>query len=117
MAAIGYPESNRVYGGKIRVYGTATDDDGVSQVYMQIDCDNDGDFDAADTAGGVDWWNNDLGQLVDGSVNWNRTINASKEFDPAGDTPNVISIRVRARDVYGTYGPWSAARAFSIAEL
>ena len=114
VAAIGYPESNKVYGGKIRVYGTAIDDDGVSQVYMQIDCDNDGDFDAADAAGGIDWFNNGLGQLVDGSVNWNKTINASKEFDPAGDTPNVISIRVRAKDVYGTYGPWSAARSFSI---
>ena len=114
VASIGYPEQGKIYGGKIRVYGSATDDDGVGQVYLQIDCDGDGDFDAADAAGGVDWYNGGEGQLAEGSVNWNRTINAAKEFDPDGDIPETIAVRARAKDVYGTYGPWSAATSFSI---
>jgi large repetitive protein len=115
-------------GGTVRVYGSATDDDGVYGVYMQIDCDGDGDFDASDTATAdydsnvatpdttVDWYNGGLGRAVTGTNNWSQSINAAGEFNPtpaqiAANETRTIHARVRAMDTKnGTsgdiYGPW-----------
>ncbi len=112
-----YPDPadpTKTLGGTIRVYGMATDDDAVDSVFMQIDVNNDGLFDAADVDSQlVDWYNAGLGQQVIGSANWYRTINESGEFNPAVGT-RVINIRLRAKDIYGTYGAWSTAQPITI---
>ncbi len=108
-----YPEPaalNRVMGGIIRVMGTASDDDAVDSVWMQIDVNNDGVYDASDAAGGVNWYYtengangvydpgvDDLGRKVSGTVSWNKSINASGEFNPADNlsgtaTPSANSL-------------------------
>lgn len=112
-----YPDPadpTKTLGGTIRVYGMATDDDAVDSVYMQIDVNNDGLFDASDVDSiPVDWYNGGLGQQVIGSANWYRTINESGEFNPVVDT-RVIKIRLRGKDIYGTYGAWTAAQPITI---
>lgn len=105
-AAVNYPASGATLGGLVRVYGTAVDDDGVASVWMQIDTNGDGSFTAADDAIGG-WYNGGGGLQVAGSANWNQTLNSSGEFNPAGSEPNRLFIRVRALDIYETYGPWS----------
>lgn len=112
-----YPDPadpTKTLGGTIRVYGMATDDDAVDSVYMQIDVNNDGVFDASDVDSQlVDWYNTGLGQQVIGSANWYRTINENGEFNPVVDT-RVIKIRLRGKDIYGTYGAWTAAQPITI---
>lgn len=118
-ASVVYPDpdsTQRTLGGSIRLSGTAVDDDGVAGVYMQIDVDGDGDYDINDTAGGTDWYNGGTGQLVDGTVSWNKTINESGEFNPTGGGPDPrpINFRVRARDVNGLDGPWTASQLIEV---
>ncbi len=112
-----YPDPadpTKTLGGSIRVYGMATDDDAVDSVYMQIDVNNDGLFDASDVDSQlVDWYQGGLGQQVIGSANWYRTINESGEFNPVTGT-RIISIRLRGKDIYGTYGAWTAAQPITI---
>ncbi len=110
-----YPDApGKTLGGSIRVYGLASDDDAVDSVFMQVDVDDDGLFTALDIDSTTkDWYNGGLGQLVNGSANWYQVINASQEFDPVSGT-NTISIRLRAKDIYGTYGPWTAAQSIII---
>jgi hypothetical protein len=112
-----YPDPadpTKTLGGTIRVYGMATDDDAVDSVYMQIDVNNDGLFDTSDVdTQAVDWYNAGLGQQVIGSANWYRTINEFGEFNPVVDT-RVIKIRLRGKDIYGTYGAWTAAQPITI---
>ncbi len=106
-----YPDplaANRTLGGTIRIFGTSEDDDGVGSVWMQIDVNNDGIMNASDTAGGTNWYNGGNGQQVSGTVSWNRSINTLGEFNPAGEGVNTIQFRVRARDIYGVDGNWSA---------
>ena len=111
-STIVYPDpsnSNRTMGGTIRIFGTATDDDAVGSVYMQIDVDGDGSYTAADVdSTSKDWYAGGLGQLVSGTASWNQTINASGEFNPTTTDTRTIHFRVRAKDIYGTYGAWSA---------
>ncbi|MBB6479517.1 Ig-like domain-containing protein [Spirochaeta isovalerica] len=106
-----YPDPdnvNRVMGGIIRIFGTAEDDDGVDSVYIQIDVDGDNDYDAADIdTEGFDWYNSGEGIAVTGAASWNININTSGEFNPSGAGTNPINFRVRAKDIYGTFGPWS----------
>jgi len=112
-AAFLYPLSGATLGGTIRVYGSAVDDDGVSEVYMQIDTDSDGSFDSGDDAIGG-WYNGDAGKLVSGQSNWNQTINESLELNPAGDAPKVVLLRVRVKDINGTFGAWTDPVSVSI---
>lgn len=116
-ATIVYPdpaETNRTLGGIIRIFGTASDDDGVKAVYMQIDVDNDGDCDASDVADGTDWYNGGSGQLVSGTVSWNKSINTSGEFNPPGEGTRRIWFRVRARDINDLDGGWSSWNAIDV---
>jgi large repetitive protein len=113
-----YPDPaalNRTLGGNIRIFGSAEDDDGIQAVYMQVDVNGDGLFDAADVASnGVNWYNGGEGQPVSGTVSWNRTINASQEFDPPGAGTRTIYFRVRARDIYGLDGAWSLPQRIDV---
>jgi hypothetical protein len=105
-ASMSYPTNGTTMGGNVRMYGLASDDDGVSEVWMQIDTNGDGFFDAADDAIGS-WYSSNQGKKIEGAANWSQTINEGKEFDPSGADPRKINVRVRAKDIYNTFGPWS----------
>lgn len=106
-----YPDAGSTLGGAVRVYGSATDDDGVFAIHMMIDVDNDGNFDADDKVTGdfdnnsltsnttIDWFNGGQGQTVTGTNNWNTSINTIGEFNPSvAGTTRRIRIRVWAVD-------------------
>jgi len=107
-AAISYPDTGATLGGSIRVYGTALDDDGVAEVFMQIDTNGDGLYDPADDAIGG-WFAGGNGKSVSGSSNWYQAINSAGEFNPSGAATKIINVRVRAVDIYGVVGPWTPA--------
>lgn len=117
-----YPDPanlNRIIGGTIRIFGTAQDDDALDSVYMQVDVDGDGSYTASDyeSLTGIDWYNGGEGVLVKGSgYSWNMTLNESGEFNPPAASSNTrkISFRVRAKDIYGTYGPWTSNQLLEI---
>ena len=49
-------------------------------------------------------------------MSWNQTINSDGEFNPVvdGPDPRPIYFRVRAQDVNGLYGPWSAGQLIEV---
>lgn len=48
IATVIYPETGATVGGSLTIIGTATDDSGVSEVQVQLDVNNDGNFDETD---------------------------------------------------------------------
>lgn len=48
IATVIYPETGATVGGSLTIIGTATDDNGVSEVQVQLDVNNDGNFDETD---------------------------------------------------------------------
>lgn len=48
IATVSYPETGATVGGSLTIRGTATDDSGVSEVQVQLDVNNDGNFDETD---------------------------------------------------------------------
>lgn len=48
IATVIYPETGATVGGSLTIIGTATDDRGVSEVQVQLDVNNDGNFDETD---------------------------------------------------------------------
>lgn len=48
IATVIYPETGATVGGSLTIIGTATDDFGVSEVQVQLDVNNDGNFDETD---------------------------------------------------------------------
>lgn len=48
IADVIYPETGATVGGSLTIIGTATDDRGVSEVQVQLDVNNDGEFDETD---------------------------------------------------------------------
>ena len=48
IATVSYPETGATVGGSLTIIGTATDDSGVSEVQVQLDVNNDGNFDETD---------------------------------------------------------------------
>lgn len=48
IADVIYPETGATVGGSLTIIGTATDDSGVSEVQVQLDVNNDGNFDETD---------------------------------------------------------------------
>ena len=48
IADVSYPETGATVGGSLTIIGTATDDSGVSEVQVQLDVNNDGNFDETD---------------------------------------------------------------------
>lgn len=129
-ATVSYPSSGDTLGGTIRIFGNAQDNESVKAVYMQVDYDNDGDYDNTDkdaiiamkTDSGetiytvVDfaadeknnnnqaWW----GIKVTGTNNWNQTINAHGKFNPASGNTKTINVRFRAVDTNDLCGLWSS---------
>lgn len=104
-------------GGTIRIFGSAVDNESVSAVYMMIDVNNDGNFDAADrdiliangySVTGAGTEADPYQFLVNGTASWNRSINTLGEFNPGtGEPARPIRFRVRAQDNNLTYGAWS----------
>jgi hypothetical protein len=112
------PKVNVVYpydytkpvGGTVRIYGSATDDDAVYAMFMQIDANNNGDWTDDTNVAGVNWYNGGLGRQITGQNSWYQNINASGEFNPVSGT-RTIQVRVRAQDTKNgssgdIYGPW-----------
>lgn len=103
--SIVYPDpaaSNRTMGGTIRIFGTATDDDAVGAVYMQIDANGDGLYDASDNnynGSTTAWYNGGVGQAVSGTASWNQTINSTFEFNPKTASVSTIKTGVSYRIV------------------
>ncbi len=116
------PGPNPIVGGTIRMSGYAIDNVDVSEVYMQIDADGDGLFNAADDSAvsvagtPVAWYGSGNGLLVNGSRNWNMNINTEGEFNPPAGSRRLIMYRVRARDNNGLYGSWTDPHYFEIDE-
>lgn len=48
IATVNYPETGATVGGSLTIIGNATDDSGVSEVQVQLDVNNDGNFDETD---------------------------------------------------------------------
>lgn len=48
IATVSYPETGATVGGSLTIIGNATDDSGVSEVQVQLDVNNDGNFDETD---------------------------------------------------------------------
>lgn len=96
--SVSYPASGTTLGGNIRVFGSATDNVSVASVWMEIDTDNDGDYDATDAAAlaavmsgsthvyGADTSSLASGFAIDGTASWSRTINSAGEFNAPGTT-------------------------------
>ncbi|MBO4509464.1 MAG: hypothetical protein J5747_12620 [Spirochaetaceae bacterium] len=118
---VGADGSAPVLGGSIRIFGTAEDNVSVSEVWMQVDVDGDGDFDNADKnqlTGVVTkdadpdknnnqaWW----GIKATGTASWNMTINSNGEFNPTGEgNQRTIHVRFRAVDNNELCGSWSTS--------
>ncbi len=110
-------EENPILGGKINLMGSAKGKHTITEVYMQIDCNNDGSWTTADeTILASDDYGYTLENIpglyypgtttlqkgikinVNGSV-WSQKINENREFNPAETgTPRQIKVRVYARD-------------------
>lgn len=81
----------KALGGSIRLQGTATDNNGIYDITVRIDKNNNGNW----TDDGA--WS--AGVLATGTNFWNLTINNTGEFDPIGvDVDRQITVRVHARD-------------------
>lgn len=118
-----YPNNGSTLGGVIRIFGSAEDNVSVKAVWMMIDTDNDGDFDADDTTflGGKGYIIEGYGTAespyqfkVSGTASWNMAINAAGEFNPSGSDPKSIRFRVRSQDNNDLYGNWSEVRTISV---
>ncbi len=104
-----------ILGGTIDIRGSAIGVNTMDKVYMQIDCDGDGDWDTADetyltTNGKKDYTLGDIPGMtgkkgIEIAVNgtfWNQKINVNSEFDPVtqGELKK-INIRLYAKDSQG----------------
>ncbi len=88
-ASISYPASGTTLGGNIRIFGSATDNVSVASVWMEIDTNNDGAYNAADIAALVAAGYGTAPALadgfkIDGTASWSKTINGSGEFNAPG---------------------------------
>ncbi len=108
-------------GGTVSIFGSADDNEAIATVYMQIDTDNDGDFDAVDKSfltdngysvstinpdssvegSDTDSWE---GLEVNGKNSWNFKLNKNNEFN---EKEHPIKFRVRSVDVDGAVSAWS----------
>ena len=114
-------------GGTINLIGSATGKNQVTKVYMQIDTNNDNNWDATDIDN-LDKADNDTGatdgkyftypirdipdfagqkgiEIEVNGTSWSQRINISHEFNPSvANTTNPIHLRLFAVDVKGTRG-------------
>lgn len=103
-------EGQRIAGPTI-VTGTAVDDDAVQLVQMQLDVNNDGDFnDLVDLNG--DMGTDDLYEdettiyTLTGTTLWSTELNNGGELYTAAGGSGEVTIRVRARDINNVDGNW-----------
>jgi hypothetical protein len=114
--AILYPtDPSQPLGGTIRMNGSATDNNAVFAVFMEIDANRDGIYNAADaitgnsnSAANVDWYAGGLGHQVTGQNNWSVAINQGGEFNPI--TVNAADIKSGVSYVIKTAGTDYASR-------
>jgi hypothetical protein len=89
-ATVSYPANGTTLGGNIRIFGSATDNVSVASVWMEIDTNNDGEYNATDIAALVDAGYGTAAEVaegfkIEGTASWSKTINGSDEFN-APDT-------------------------------
>ena len=112
------PVNNAVLGGTIQIFGTTSVAIGspsdIGEAYIQFSKDGLFNNTADGTFGGLDWYNNGNGRVVDdttanGAVQWTQTINQTGLFNPSG-TKWTIYFRVRAKNknpLINRLGEWS----------
>ena len=97
------PDDGAVIGGPVTIYGTATDDDSVSLVEMQIDVNGDGDFADSIDINGANGTADDFEvesswYAITGTTNWSVTINDNGDWYDDNINNGWIYVRVRATD-------------------
>ena len=133
-AWINSPEDGSTTSGKVTIYGGSSDNVSVSAVYVQIDADNDGDFDTDDksyiesswnetdvysnlkefsystTENGETVTNSDWGSLANGTSSWKLVVDTDKL---PGDSKK-LRFRVRALDNDSLSREWSKEYTITI---
>lgn len=113
IADVIYPETGATVGGSLTIIGTATDDSGVSEVQVQLDVNNDGNFDETDynlikswkssdgTAsmpGLCETYSDDWYITATGTNNWKLLVPTLKIAENTALADKGMSLRVRAWD-------------------
>ncbi|MGI5076585.1 hypothetical protein [Treponema maltophilum] len=115
------PVNNAVLGGTIQIFGTASVAIGspsdIGEAYIQFSKDGNFASQADGTFGGVDWYNNGKGRVVDnttanGAVQWTQIINQNGSFNPPspGQRKWTVYFRVCAKNknpLVNRLGEWS----------
>lgn len=115
------PVNNAVLGGTVQIFGTASVAIGspsdIGEAYIQFSKDGNFASQADGTFGGVNWYNNGDGRVVDntdtnGAVQWTQIINQTGSFNPPspGQRKWTVYFRVRAKNknpLVNRLGEWS----------
>ena len=122
LVSINTPEEGAVVSGMVTIYGTAIDDIAVKEVQLQIDENNDGNFDATDygklatiadikpllKGDSTSWY-----LLADGTSSWKLTV-PTDFLITEGEATGTLSIRAQAFDYDGNSRGWSEVRSVTI---
>lgn len=114
IATVIYPETGATVGGSLTIIGTATDDSGVSEVQVQLDVNNDGNFDETDyniikswTAsdgttpsmpGLCETYSADWYITATGTISWKLLVPTMEIAENTALADKGMSLRVRAWD-------------------
>ena len=109
------PEDGQAISGSVFLTGTATDDDAVQEVFLQLDVDGDGLFTSAAVSrgpGGELTFNETLPISLNGTTAWSTELNSDGSLYYAGtviDLPTHtydgwVTVKIWARDVNGLDG-------------
>ena len=117
-AWINSPEEGATTSGVVTIYGGASDNVSVSKVCVQLDANNDGEFDENDATyikGSWDTLNDELKSTITGSdSNWYIPASGTNSWKLNVDTNCIqgskkyLRIRVKAIDDEGLFREWSA---------
>lgn len=127
-AWINSPENGATTSGLVTIYGGASDNVSVSKVCIQIDANNDGNFDENDINKMSTWTSQDLEAgslfpssgngkndwyiLASGTNSWKMSINST--LIPTVNSKTYLRIRVRAVDDEGLTRDWSSPITITI---
>lgn len=118
-AWINSPENDAVTSGVVTIYGGASDNVSVKMVLVQIDANNDGNFNAADATYIKDSWSTESDELktniVGSDANWyipasgtnSWKLNVDTSCIPGINASKKLRIRVKAIDDDGNEREWS----------
>ena len=118
-AWINSPEEGATTSGVVTIYGGASDNVSVSKVCVQLDANNDGEFDANDATYITESWNtlnDELKSTIKGSdSNWyipasgtnSWKLNVDTNCIPETNGSKSLRIRVKAIDEEGLFRQWS----------